>query len=532
MEFDLLISGASVIDGTGSPGFRASVGVLDGRIAMIGDVGDDVRAARVIDGTDRAIAPGFIDVHSHSGLQLLANPRHEAKIEQGVTTEVFGVDGNSYAPFQDSHDLRQFARMYAGLDGHPALGYDWDTVQSYLARFDRASAVNVAMLVGNSALRINALGWNKAEAGPRDISTMRAMLREAMQEGAVGISTGLDYAPGAYASTSELSSLADEAARGGGFYHTHVRYQLGDGYLDPFREALTIGRDGACGVHITHLYRRATYPPGAEPLLALVDDAAASGMDITFDAYPYPWSSTTLLILVPQWVQEGGPDAAIQRLSDPELRPMLREALDARASAYGGEGIWDRVRVGGFTRPENLAYEAQTLASIMRDQGRHPADVVCDLLVSEDLEVNQVASTQDPSTLEAFAAHPRGMVGTDSVFLGAKPSPRTFGSFPHILGQFVREGAAMSLEEGVRKMTSLAADRLGLVGRGRVRTGDVADLVVFDPMTIGSSATYDEPRQRPDGIDYVLVGGEIAVEHGRSTGRLNGRALRPGQGDR
>jgi N-acyl-D-amino-acid deacylase len=532
VEADLLISGVRVIDGTGAPSHVADVAVTAERISLIGTAGDQVTAARRIDGAGKVLTPGFIDVHSHSGLQLLANPRHEAKIEQGVTTEVFGIDGISYAPFERSEDVAGLARMYSGLDGRPEIQMDWDSVASYLSRFDRAVAVNVAMLVGNSALRMGALGWNGVEADTRALSSMRSMLREAMEEGAVGLSTGLDYAPGAYASTGELATLAHAASQAGGFYHTHVRYQLGDRYLDPFREALTIGRDGSSAVHITHFYRRSTYPPGAEPLLALVDDAVETGMDVTFDAYPYPWSSTTLLILVPQWIQEGGPDAALERLSNPHQRPAIREALEARAREYGGIEVWDRIRVGGFRRPENRSFEARTLGELTRELGVHAADVVCDLLVSEDLGVNQVAASQDPQTLGAFASHPRGMVGTDSVFVGSKPSPRTFGSFPHILGRFVRGEGLMPLEEAVRKMTSLAAERLRLVDRGLVREGYIADLVLLDPATVSSPSTYDEPAQRPVGIDVVLVGGVVAVDEGRSTGRLNGRALRPSRPDR
>lgn len=531
MNVDLAITGGTVVDGTGASPFSATVGVSKGRIVVL-DSGAEINAKRVISAEGRVVAPGFIDLHSHSGLQLLDEPEHRPKLEQGVTTEVIGVDGNSYAPFMNHHDLRQFVRMYAGLDGHPDLGYDWDTVASYLSRFDRRAGVNVAMLVGNSALRIATLGWNRVEADGRTVESMRSMLREAMEEGAFGLSTGLDYAPGSYASTEELSELAAEAAARGGIYHTHVRYQLGDRYLDPFREAIEIGRAGDCPVHVTHLYRRTTFPGGAEPMLALIEDAVEDGLDVTFDAYPYQWSSTTLLILVPQWIQEGGPDCILERLTDPATRDLIRADVSARAEAYGGDHIWESVRVGGFRHQDNLRFEAWTIDEIARERDQYPADVICDLLVTEDLHVNEVAATQDPSAIPLFVSHPRAMVGTDSIFLGAKPSPRTFGSFPKVLGDYVRGDRRLTLEEAVRKMTSLAAHRLGLVDRGVIRDGAIADLVVFDPATVSSRSTYDDPRRSPVGIDYVLVGGEVAVEAGRGTGVLAGRALRRGQADR
>ncbi len=384
-------------------------------------------------------------------------------------------------------------------------------------------------MIGNSALRIGAIGWDDRPADGRALANMQAALREAMEEGAFGVSSGLDYPPGSFASTDELAALTAAAAGLGGFYHTHVRYPLGDRFLDPFREAIEIGRRGAGPVHLTHFYHRQSYPGGPELLLELVDGARRSGMDVTFDAYPYEWASTRLLIQIPQWVQAGGPMALKQRLADRSIRDQLRAELSARGAAHVSAAGWDDVRLGAFTRPENLRWESRTLADVMRERGVDAVDAICDLLLSEDLRVAQVSSGPWSETLPHFVRHPVGMVGTDSTFLGEKPSPRTYGSFPRILGQFVRDEGLLSLEEAVRKMTSAPAARLGLPDRGLLRDGHASDLVVFDPVRVRSNATYDEPRRYPDGIEYVAVNGELVVDGGVHTGALPGRALRRGR---
>ena len=527
--FDLLIENGTIVDGSGAPGFAAAVGVRGGRLTIVfGETEAVVAADRRIDATGLIVAPGFIDLHSHSGLMIFADPLHEPKVRQGVTTEVIGVDGLSYAPIPDPDDLEALAHMNAGLDGRPDIAYDWGTVESYLDRLDALHpSVNLAFLVGNSALRMAAMGWDEVEASEGDVANMRSMLREAMEEGAIGLSSGLDYPPGAYASTDELVQLTREAGALGGFYHTHVRYALGDRYLDPFREAIEIGRRGEGPAHITHFYHRQTFPGGPGPMLALIDDARSEGLDVTFDTYPYEWASTRLLIMIPPWVQSGGPTATKERLADPSVRDRIRQELSERGVLYAGRNAWDDVRLGAFARPEILRWEGRTLGELVRDRNGDSVDVLCDLLLEEDLRVNQVTPGPWTETLRDFIRHPVGMIGTDATFVGEKPSPRSYGSFPRVLGQFVREEALLSVEEAVRSMTSAAADRLGIRDRGLVRDGLVADLVVFDPVRVRSNATYDEPRRFPDGIEWVLVGGYIVVEPDVGhTGARSGRVLR------
>ncbi len=538
-HFELLIDRGTIVDGSGAPGFAGAIGIsreqagASARLTVLREptaIEDAIgRADRLIDARDRVVAPGFIDLHSHSGLMLLAEPRHEPKVRQGVTTEVVGVDGLSYAPIPSGERLAELVEMNAGLDGLPDLAFDWDSVETYLARFDRGVGLNVAFLVGNSALRLVTTGWTDREPSAAELASMRSMLVEAMEEGAYGLSSGLDYPPGSYASTDELASLADEAARLGGFYHTHVRYTLGDRFLDPFREAIDIGRRGASPAHITHFYHRATFPGRPEQMLALVDQARAEGLDVTFDAYPYEWASTRLLITVPPWVQEGGPGPAKERLADRAVRERIRSELRGRGVLYAGAGGIADIRLGYFARPENLRFEGRTLGDVGAEMGGDMVDVLCDLLLAEGLRLNQVTPGPHTDGIRRFYRHPVSMVGTDSTFIGAKPSPRSYGSYPRILGQFVRDEALLSLEAAVAKMTSMPAARLGLRDRGRLADGFVADVVVFDPATVRSNATYDEPRRFPDGIQHVIVNGIPVVEEGAHTGRLPGRALRRGR---
>jgi N-acyl-D-amino-acid deacylase len=527
---DTLITGGTIVDGTGAPGRPGTVAVQDGRIRVVTATDDHpTHVGHTIDATGRVVAPGFIDLHSHGGLVILADPYHEPKVRQGVTTEVVGVDGNGFAPFERREDLLAFVDLDSGLDGRPAIDYDWTSVGSYLDRYDGAVSLNIATLIGNSPLRIAALGWDDVPSDDRALDRMRGLIRDGMAEGAYGLSSGLDYPPGSYATTEELADLTAETGRQGGFYHTHVRYPLGDRYLDPFREAIEIGRRASAPAHITHFYHRDTHPGPPEPMLALIDDARAEGLDVTFDTYPYEWAATRLLIQLPQWIQAGGPGPLKARLADRAARDRVRAELTARGASYTSKAGWADVRLGAFRRPENLRWESRSIADVMAETGHDALDVICDLLLAEDLGISQVTSGPAAATLPLFVQHPVGMVGTDSTFLGAKPSPRTWGSFPRILGQFVRDDALLSLEEAIRKMTSAPAARLGLRDRGVIRDGAVADLVVFDPATVRSTATYDEPRSYPIGIDHVFVGGTAVVSDGVHTRATPGRALRHGR---
>ncbi|WP_283137109.1 N-acyl-D-amino-acid deacylase family protein [Rhizohabitans arisaemae] len=526
--YQLIIHSGLVVDGSGNPGFHAAVGVRGDRVYVLrGDV-SEVPAERRVDARGQVVAPGFIDAHSHSDLVLMVDPTLEMKVRQGVTTEILGVDGLSYAPFDDPADLVRFVRLNAGIAGHPEIDYSWRSVAELLARYDGSAAVNVGVFVGNTAPRISALGWSDAPADAVALDRMCGTVRDAMREGALGLSTGLDYPPGSYADTEELVRLAKEAARFGGIYHTHVRYALGDTYLDPFKEALEIGRKADIPVQLTHFSRssRATYTGGAQRMLDLVEDARTEGLDVTFDTYPYEWGGTRLVRLLPGWLQADGPDPLQERLSDPALRDRIRaELMDGAAvRQYAVSRPFADVRIGNLTDPADLRFEGWNLADVVVERGGDLTEVLCGLAVA-----NPGATFTRPSphamTLWKFVCHPMGMIASDSVLIGAYPSPRAYGCFARVLGDFVREERLLSLPEAIRKMTSFPAQRHGLSDRGLLRDGMKADLVVFDPATVHAPAAYERPRELALGMSYVAVNGRLVLDDGVLTGATPGRAL-------
>ena len=334
---DLLIANGMIIDGTGNPGYYAAVGVEGDTVRIIrGDV-SSLEPARTIDATGHVVCPGFIDMHAHSALMILAEPRHEPKIRQGVTTELIGIDGNSYAPFRSNDDLLAFIKLNAGLEGTPPLPGTWSTVEQYLAMFDRNVPVNIAYILGNSPVRIDAIGWNNVPATGADLENMKAVIRESMEEGAFGMSTGLDYPPGNYADTDELVELSRQVADLGGIYHSHLRYKLGDRFLDPIREAIEIGRRSGVPIHITHVSVRNNFPGGSREMLQPIEDAHESGQDVTFDSVPLYPGSTRLIIMFPDWAHEGGPENLTEVLRSEEHRERLRQEV---GSGVPWQDVW------------------------------------------------------------------------------------------------------------------------------------------------------------------------------------------------
>ena len=518
---DLLITGGLVVDGSGSPGFHAAVGVSDERVSIHRGDTSRLEAARVIDATGHVVCPGFIDLHSHAGLTILGEPHHDPKVRQGVTTELIGIDGISHAPFKSADELRRYIWLDSGLNGYPPEPADWLSVADLLGRYDNAVAINIAYILGNSPVRIWSVGWNDRPATGAELEDMKAVVREAMQEGAWGLSTGLDYPPGAYSDTDELVALSEEAARHGGFYHTHTRASLlSRGLLAPWEEALEIGQRSGIPVHLTH-YRQSAEGVGSHlDYLGLVEDARARGMDVTFDCYTYPYSGTTPTIGLPHWAKDGGPERLMEALRDPADRARMK----AEIAPDRLENNW----LTNFTRPENKAYEGMLLTDIADMRGQDPRDALFDLLIEENLGISTVGLGTNPETLHAFVSHPAGMIASDAILFGEYPNPRSYGCFPIVLAEFVRAQKHLRLPEAIRKMTSFPAQRLGIPDRGLLRDGFKADIVVFDPATVKTHATREDPRQYPVGIDYVIVNGRVVIDRGENTGALPGRSLRRG----
>ena len=516
--FDLLIRDGRIIDGTGQTWFRGSVGVTGNTITVLRGDTSAVDAARVIDAEDSVVCPGFIDMHSHSDLMLLSDPAHEAKLRQGVTTDALGMDGLSYAPTSPAR-LEELLTYLAAVNGIPPADVRWGSVKEFLDLLDGNVACNVVYFVPHAAIRVEAMGWADRLPNAAELARMQELARQGMQDGAFGFATGLTYPPGAYSDTDELVAVSEAIRDFGGFYMTHARYSLGDRLLDPFREAINIGERSGVPVHISH-YHNPVDGLG-ERMVALVDEGRNAGIDVTFDQYPYAAASTVLHSLLPYWVHAGGPSALFQRIQDRSIRDEIGDSVEPQWGLTLDHYIFSHIGSA-----ENKEWEGRSLVDLAQHQGKKMVDAICDLLIEESLDVAFVARTGNPDNIRTIAKHPAQMVGSDGLLTGGQPNPRTYGTFPYVLGQFVREEGLFPLEEAVRKMSAIPAQRLGLPDRGIIRDGMKADLVIFDPERVEAKATFEQPKQYPVGIDYVIVNGQPVIDRGIHTGALPGRALR------
>lgn len=525
---NVIFRGCDVIDGTGAARFRTDVAVSGRRIAALGDTVHELSADRVVDASGLVVAPGFIDMHAHSDLAVLTDARHEAKTAQGVTLEVLGQDGLSYAPVDDGA-LAQLRTQLAGWNGDPP-GFDWDwrTVGGYLDRIDQGSAVNAAYLVPHGTLRMMCVGNENRPATASELDAMRTLLAASLGQGAVGMSSGLTYAPGMYADTAELVELCRVVAAYGGYHSAHHR-SYGAGALAAYEEMIEVAEASGCPVHLTHATMNFPVNAGRAPrLLDLIDEAAARGVDVTLDSYPYLPGATTLAALLPSWAAEGGPDALVGRLQDPEARVRIAADLE-QIGADGCHGVpidWEAIGISGTRQARNGAYVGLSVAEAARRTGQAPAEFAFDLLLDDRLGTTCLMHVGHEENVRAIMRHPAHLVGSDGLLVGDRPHPRGWGTFPRYLGRYVREEGLLTLEDCVAKMTGRAARRLGLADRGRVAPGLAADLVVFDPAAVADRATFEEPRLAPTGIPYVLVNGEFVIDEGVRTGASPGRAIR------
>ncbi|WP_326572685.1 D-aminoacylase [Actinacidiphila glaucinigra] len=518
---DLAIRGATVVDGTGTTtAYRADVRIERGRVTEIGTVRG---ARRTLDARGLVLAPGFIDMHAHSDLALLTDPAHEAKAAQGVTLEVLGQDGLSYAPVDD-RTLAELRRQIAGWNGDPeGLVYDWRSVGEYLDRLDRGIAVNAAYLVPQGTVRMLAVGWEDRPATPAELDRMRQLVAEGLAQGAVGMSSGLTYTPGMYASDAELTELCRVVAAHGGYYCPHHR-SYGAGALEAYAEMIAVTREAGCALHLAHATMNFGVNAGRAPeLLALLDEALAAGADITLDTYPYLPGCTTLASTLPSWATEGGPEATLARLRDDAQAERIRHAMEVEGSdgCHGVPVEWRTLEVSGVREPALAGHVGRRLTDFATARR---------LLLEDRLGTTVLQHVGHEENVRAIMRHHVHTGGSDGLLVGDKPHPRAYGTFPHYLGRYVRELGVLGLEECVAHLTGRPAARLGLPDRGLVREGHRADLVLLDPGTVAAGATYEAPRTPPTGIPHVLVDGRFVIEDGRRTDVLAGRSVRNEKG--
>jgi N-acyl-D-amino-acid deacylase len=524
---DVLITDAYVVDGTGAPGRPADVMITDDRIVEITPPGSGGAARRVIDAAGRVLAPGFVDLHAHSDLQLLADHDHLAKVSQGVTCEVLGQDGLSYAPVDES-TLGVLRQQLAGWNGEPDLDLGWSSVAGYLDALDRGIACHAAYLVPHGTVRMLVLGNRDRVATPDQVRELAAIVRRGLVDGAVGMSSGLTYPPGMYADTEELIALCRVLADAGGFFAPHHR-SYGRGALAAYAEMIMVARESGCSLHLTHATLNFGVNAGrAGELLTMIDNALAEGLDVTLDSYPYLAGSTSLVALLPRWATVGGPAAITARLADPAARAEIAYSLEVVGSegCHGCTVDWATIEISGVANPALSPVVGRTVASLAHERGRAATDVYADLLLEDRLATTILQHVGNEDNVRAIMQHRVHCGGSDAILVGDKPHPRAWGTFPRYLGHYVRELGLLGLEDGVHHLTGRPAARLRLVDRGLVRVGQHADLVIFDADRVRDTATFDAPRQQAEGIDWVLVNGSPVIEDGVRTEALPGRALR------
>ncbi|MFJ1952735.1 amidohydrolase family protein [Streptomyces microflavus] len=533
---DLVLRDTLVVDGTGEPSYRADVAVDGGRITEIhreGSPGPRPATTRTVDADGLALAPGFIDMHAHSDLALLRDPDHSAKAAQGVTLEVLGQDGLSYAP-ADDRTLAEVRRSITGWNGDGSdIDFDWRTVGGYLDRLDRnfggqGIAVNAAYLIPQGTVRMYAVGWDDRPATDAELARMKELVDQGMREGAVGMSSGLTYTPGMYADDAELTELCRVVARHGGYYCPHHR-SYGAGALEAYEEMVQLTRNAGCALHLAHATMNFGVNKGKAPdLLALLDGALAAGADISLDTYPYTPGCTTLVAMLPSWAGEGGPESVLTRLADPESAEKIRHHLEVLGSdgCHGVPIEWDTIEISGVSVPHLAEYVGRTVADSAALRGEEPWVTARRLLTEDRLGTTILQHVGHEENVQQIMRHPVHTGGSDGILQGDKPHPRAYGTFPQYLGRYARELGILALEECVAHLTSRPAARLRLADRGLVREGYRADLVLFDPETVAAGSTFEEPRTLPVGIPHVLIDGRFVIEDGRRTSVLAGRAVR------
>jgi len=529
--YDIIIRGGHVIDGAGNPWIETDVGIRGGRIVRVGRL-DSKQALRVIDATGQVVTPGFIDMHTHSEYPLLYDGNAQSKIRQGVTTEVVG-EATSPGPIEGPA-VGQAKVMLKRYN----VDLTWNTLDGYFQRLSKTgTSVNVASYVSSCQVRYDVIGYENRPPSGEELEKMRQLVASTMEQGAFGLTNAIEAKCG-YAKTDELIELAKVVSRYGGIYATHVRGE-GDTILDSVREAIEIGEKANVPVEIFHLKVAGKNNWGRMPeVIRLIESARARGVDINANQYPYIAANHPMLPLLPPWALEGGVDKTMERLRDPQLRSRMKQEIEDGLHGWDDNkvqqsGGWQGVVIGGMQTEKNAVLAGKTLEELGTIRGKDPADAFFDLLLEEHGQVMCILFMMNEKDVQTALREPWLDIASDGSSLSIEgllaaghPHPRNYGTFPRILGHYVRDEKVLTLEDAVRRMTSLSAQRLGLKDRGLLREGYWADVVVFDPNRVIDKATFSSPKQYPEGINYVLVNGHVVIDQGSHTGERPGVVLR------
>jgi len=526
--YDLIITGGSVLDGEGAPALRADVGIRAGRIAAIGDLAA-APATRRIDASGLTVSPGFIDMHNHSDYTILVEPKSESMIRQGVTTMVLG-ESRSAGPIKAGSDEAR-----ARADG---VTVDWTTLGGYFAKLEQQHmSTNIASYVGEEQVWTHVKGYGESPATPAELEAMKTLIAQAMEDGAMGLSTALLQPPSSFAKTADLIELAKTAARYGGIYSSHIRDE-GEGVFRAIDEAIQVGKGAGIPVDIIHMKIAHQKLWGrASEIIAMVQKARDEGYDIRANVYPYTAGQNNLSSIVPPWAHDGGREKMLERLGNPAARKRMRdEVMNGLPNWYNhylatGDG-WGGMILVSLKHERNKPFQGRRMSELIAARGGHPADVLFDVLIEENGSVPTVFFHHSEADMQLILQQPWTSIGSDGSAVNpdgptgrTHPHPRYYGTFPRVLGRYVRELKTITLPDAVKKMTSMNADKIGIKDRGRLKEGLAADVTIFDPARVIDRATFEQPHQFPLGIKYVIVNGVVTIDNEQHTGALAGRVI-------
>ncbi|NHK31099.1 MAG: D-aminoacylase [Asgard group archaeon] len=538
MNFEILIKNGKIIDGTGNPGYYSDIGIDNGKITFIGKANDNFKAKKIINAQNLTVTPGFIDIHSHADYTIPFEPKTPSTLQQGITTLVVGQCGASLAPVNP--EKKELFDKEFSMAAPPGLEYNvtWTKFSEYLDEMDKIGcSTNVAHLIGFGMVRLAVMGYENRKPTKDELQKMKDYVNDAMKAGAFGISTGLIYTPQVYADTTEVLEIAKEVAKYNGMYFSHIRNE-GDLVIDAIQEVIDIVEKSGCiGGQIAHhkVSGKANWGKSKETL-QLIEETNNRGIDITCDQYPYNRGATSLITLLPPWTHEGGIEKLIERLKDEKTKEKIKkEMYDGTSFESFVKNIgWDCIFISYLESEKWSSSIGKNIAEITQEIGKKDEfEVLCEIIIDEEAKVSMTVKSMGEEDIQRIMKGRYTMIGTDGASITltgplshGKPHPRYFGTFPRILGHYIREKNIMPIETAIRKITSFPAQRLGLKDRGLLKEGMCADIVVFNSETIIDKATFTEPHQYPEGIEYVIVNGKIVIEKGKHSGTKPGKILR------